>query len=223
MTELGFSSTSFDFLKALEANNNKVWMEANRSSVKEHLQDPFAFMLECASRELSDAELPLSGGKKTMFRLHRDIRFSKDKRPYNLHISGLLTPSGVKNENDGLAYARLDLDGGFLAAGFYALNAKQLGPFRDNMIEEPNQFETLIGTLNENGLALETESSLSSMPRGYSEHKNHDFVTYLKLKRFIVRQDLKQEDWYKQDMVKKLSDFSKRAAPLLQFGRKLLV
>lgn len=108
---LGFSKTSFKLLRELEANNNKAWMADHRETVKEHLQDPFTFMLDCISLELSDHDFPLSGSKKTMFRFHRDIRFSKIKLPCNLHISGLLTPSDVKFENSILAYARLDVSG----------------------------------------------------------------------------------------------------------------
>lgn len=219
MSDIGFSSTSFTLLKSLHADNSKTWMEANREAVKEHLQAPFAFMLDCVTRELSDHDLRLSGSKKTMFRLHRDIRFSKDKRPYNTHVSGLLTPSGTKSEKDGVVYAQLTIGGGFLAVGYYGLGAKELAPLRDKILEKSDEFKYLLSHLEQHNLALNTENTLSSMPRGYSQYADHDYATYLKLKSFIIRSDLKESDWYETDMVKRITDFARITTPVIEFGR----
>lgn len=219
MSNIGFSKTSFDLLKALEANNNKVWMAQNREAVKDHLLDPFAFMLDCISRELSDHDLPLSGNKKTMFRLHRDIRFSPDKRPYNRHVSGILTPSGVKNEHDGLVYVRLERGNSFLGAGFYAMKAKDLAPKRDKILDRSEHFKAIIEDLEDKGLSFSFENSLSSMPRGYSEHVNHELAPYIKLKNLIVRENIEQSDWYEDDIVRRVTQFAKHTTPMIEFFR----
>ncbi len=221
MSNIGFSKTSFDLLKALEANNNKAWMDHNRDAVKEHLQDPFAFMLECISRELSDNDLPLSGNKKTMFRLHRDIRFSKDKRPYNRHVSGILTPSGMKNEQDGLVYVRLERGNSFLGAGYYAMKAKDLAPKRDKILEQSERFKTIIEDLEGHGLSFSFESSLTSMPRGYSEYADHELAPFIKLKSLIVRQDVKKTDWYTDNIVRQVTLFAKHCTPMIEFFRSV--
>ena len=219
MPNLGFSKMSFDLLEALEVNNNKEWMEENRKAVKTHLQEPFAFLLDCLTRELSDHDLPMMGSKKTMFRLNRDIRFSKDKRPYNHHVSGLLTPSGTKSETDAVLYLRLENGNSFMGAGYYGLSAKQLGPKRDKFLEQPERFASILADLKANDLALSTENSLSNMPRGYTQYKDHELAHYLRLKSFIVRKTINKTDWYTSDLVKSVAEFKMSTASVVSFFR----
>ena len=75
----GFSTESFAFLRELGENNNRDWFNENKAQFTAHLEQPFADLLEALSNRLSDARRPLSGGKSTMFRMNRDVRFSKDK------------------------------------------------------------------------------------------------------------------------------------------------
>ena len=78
---------AFALLADLEANNNKAWFDANRVRVRDEVQVPFAAVLEAVTAALDDAPLPLIGGPHTMFRMHRDVRFSADKRPYKYRMS----------------------------------------------------------------------------------------------------------------------------------------
>ncbi len=56
-------------------------------------------MLEAATLKLKRSMFPVQGGKQTMFRMNRDVRFSKSKAPYNTYVSGLLTESGIKSKD----------------------------------------------------------------------------------------------------------------------------
>ena len=90
------SDTSFSLLAELAENNRKDWYDANKGDLKTHCLTPFAEMLEHISNRLVDSPYPLEGSAKTMFRMYRDVRFSKDKTPYKSTVSGMLTPSGAK-------------------------------------------------------------------------------------------------------------------------------
>lgn len=214
----GFSDRSFALLEGLAANNHKDWYAEHRQDFKDHLQEPFAKMLEMTSVLLDGDDPSLRGGKRTMFRQHRDIRFSKDKRPYNTHVSGLLTASGVKDESGGLAYAQITADGGMMACGYYMLTAKQLAPFRDKMIAEPKKWEAVIERIEAAGFAMDMSSQLSSMPRGFSDHKDHALVDYIKLKNLVVTQPLTRKDWTNGNVPNRLVALSKACAPLLRFN-----
>jgi uncharacterized protein (TIGR02453 family) len=85
---------AFAFLENLAANNDREWFNANKKTFATELERPFVHLLETLSARLADASRPLSGGKTTVFRMNRDVRFSDDKRPYKTNLSGLLTPSG---------------------------------------------------------------------------------------------------------------------------------
>ena len=215
---IGFSAKSFQLLEGLRDNCNREWYHAHKADFDEHCKDPFAFLLSCATQELSDHSVRLSGGKQTMFRLNRDVRFAKDKSPYNHHISGTLTRSGLKNEQGGLVYLRLDPSGGRLGAGYFGLTAKRMGPIRDRILDDPSAFDALVDKLAEQGLEFNTESSLSGMPRGYSEHSDHTLAWALRMKNFMVSKPMRRNDWKGDGIVQTVVDFAKATTPVLEFG-----
>jgi len=85
-------------------------------------------LLDVLSERFEKAGIPLRGDKRGMFRIHRDVRFAKDKLPYQTHASAVLTPSGTKGD-PGLVYVHISADGlsswsdgqegSFMAPGFH--------------------------------------------------------------------------------------------------------
>jgi len=219
MVELNFTPKSFELLEALAANNEKAWYDEHRKEFETYLREPFGGVLELATEQLEDPSVPFSGGPKTLFRQHRDIRFSQDKSPYNTHVSGLLTPSGTKAEKEGIVYVHLDSSGGFLACGFYQLKATELAPMRDHILEKPAEFARVLKDLDQAGLALSDEGKLTAMPRGYGQYKEHKYADYLKLKSFIVQVELGRGAWLDGDIVDCIVECAKNCASLLEFGR----
>lgn len=153
-----------------------------------------------------------------MFRLNRDVRFAKDKSPYNHHVSGTLTRSGSKNEQGGLVYLRLDPSGGRLGAGYFGLTAKRMGPIRDRILDDPDRFQNLVDRLAENDLEFGTESSLTNMPRGYKEYEDHELAWALKMKNFMVSCSMKRNDWKGDGVVERVVEFAKQTTDVLEFG-----
>ncbi|GGX58613.1 TIGR02453 family protein [Litorimonas cladophorae] len=215
---IGFSAQTFQLLEGIRDNNNREWFHANKAEIKEHCQDPFAFLLVCATQELSDHSVRLSGGKQTMFRLNRDVRFAKNKDPYNYHVSGTLTRSGLKNEQGGLVYLRLDPSGGRLGAGYFGLTAKRMGPIRDRILEDPDRFKTLVEDLAKHDLEFGTESSLTNMPRGFTDKADHELAWALRMKNFMVTRPMKRNDWKGDGVVETVVDFVKATTAVLEFG-----
>ncbi len=160
----------------------------------------------------------MSGSKQTMFRMNRDVRFSKDKRPYSEHVSGLLTPSGFKKDETALLYAHLAADGGFIAAGFYQLETKVLNLFRDRIIEDAKQFRTITNKLTKAGYEFAQFEPLKSMPRGYSQYADHEHASFLKLKSLVVTQNQTRDVWIDGTIVHQLVKLHKASTPLLLFG-----
>ncbi|MEM9003781.1 MAG: TIGR02453 family protein [Cyanobacteria bacterium P01_F01_bin.86] len=218
MTELDFTPQSFELLEGLAANNNKTWYSEHRDDFEAYLRKPFGRILELATERLSETKVPFTGGPKTMFRQHRDIRFAKDKSPYSPHVSGLLTPSGTKAEKEGVVYLQLDSWGGFIACGFYQLKAAALGPIRDRIVENSAEFSHVLQDLEKAGLSLNDEDKLTAMPRGYGEYEEHEYVDYLKLKSFIIKVQLGRGAWLEGDIVDCLVEYAENCASLLEFG-----
>lgn len=218
MPQFGFTERSFQLLEELHDHNNREWFQPHKQEIRELLQDPFAELLEVTSAKLKNARRPMTGSKQTMFRMNRDVRFSKDKRPYSEHVSGLLTPSGFKKDETALLYAHLAADGGFIAAGFYQLETKVLNLFRDRILEDTKQFRTITNKLTKAGYEFAQFEPLKSMPRGYSQYADHEHASFLKLKSLVVTQNQTRDVWIDGTIVNQLVKLHKASTPLLLFG-----
>lgn len=218
MTAFGITPKSFKLLDQLAANNNREWYHEHKEELREQLLDPFAEILEATSAKLKNAKRPFSGSKQTMFRLYRDTRFSKDKRPYKEHVGGLLTPSGNKKEDTALMYAHLGSDGGFIASGFYRLETKDLNKIRDRMIEDAKTFRTITRKIGKAGYEFSEIEPLKSMPRGYAQHADHEHAGFLKMKSLIVSQNQTKKAWIDGTVVKELVKLHKATIDLVLFG-----
>ena len=213
------SEAGFDLLAELAAENSKAWVDAHRDAMREQVQRPFAEVLVAISDRLADSPLPLKGGENTMFRLNRDVRFSKDKSPYNTHVSGVLTRSGAKKEDDGLTYLQMDAHGGLIACGFYNLPPKALAPIRDRIVARPAEFDTAVRTISKAGFALADDDVLTAMPHGYAHYADARFAGYLKLKSLVVTAKLPKVAWTSGRVVDDAVRMTTACAGLVEFGR----
>jgi len=108
----GFAAADLAFLTGLAAHNEREWFTANRAVYDEGLKPTLSVLIDALNGELSARGLPLAGDpKKSVFRIHRDVRFSKDKRPYKTHVSATLTRDGQKL-SPGLLYVHIEPEGG---------------------------------------------------------------------------------------------------------------
>lgn len=108
----GFAAADLAFLTGLAAHNDREWFAANRSIYDERLKPTLAALIEALNGAFASRDLPLAGDpKKSLFRIHRDVRFSKDKRPYKTHVSATLTRDGQKL-SPGLVYVHIEPEGG---------------------------------------------------------------------------------------------------------------
>jgi len=215
----GMTEKSFELLAGLEADNTKDWFDAHRADMRDIVQGPFADILQAVTERLADGPLPLKGGEHTMFRMNRDVRFSKDKSPYRAQVSGVLTGGGTKNEDDGLIYLQMDAHGGFIACGFYNLAPKDLAPIRDRIVAKPDEFDNVVEHLDKAGYALSRDGALSGMPHGYAQHAEAPFAEHLKLKSMVVKSEVSKKDWMSGDVIDEAVKLARACARLIAFGR----
>src|ERR1035437_3950865 len=95
----GFSNETFKFLHGLKKNNNKEWFEAHRDEYERSLRGPSKALAFAMGQYFRSHDMPVAGSAKTsLFRINRDIRFSKDKSPYKTHIGLSFPLEGTKKE-----------------------------------------------------------------------------------------------------------------------------
>jgi len=104
----GFSARDLDFLTGLAANNDKTWFTAHRAAYDDGLKPAMGALIAALNTAFAARDLPFEGeAKKNIFRIHRDVRFSKDKRPYKTHVSASLTREGDKMA-PGMVYVHVE-------------------------------------------------------------------------------------------------------------------
>ena len=126
-----FSKDFLDFFKELAANNNKDWFDANRKRYEKNVKDPFkAFITDLITEvKKMDSSVDIEA-KDAIFRINRDIRFSKDKTPYKLDRSAIISAAGRKDHSKPGFYIALGPDKTFLGGGAYFLKPEQLQDLR---------------------------------------------------------------------------------------------
>ena len=134
--EKSFPLNTLEFLKKLSRNNNKEWFDENRELFKsDFLQPALQFVVDLGEKLHTIAPNIMAVPKidKSIFRLHRDVRFSKDKSPYKTNL-GLYFWEGKrkKMECSGL-YFHIDTKSYFLGAGMYMLSNDLLKTYREKV------------------------------------------------------------------------------------------
>ncbi len=166
----GFGERALDFYEGLAADNSRTYWTANQGVYREHVADPL--------RALA-AELAPEFGAPKVFRPHRDLRFSADKRPYQEHAS-----MSVARDDGGGLYLSLSVDGLLIAGGCHQPARDQLERFRrlQDDADVTADLDAELGALAGRGYRLGEEGMLKSAPRGWSrDHPRIDLLRRISL------------------------------------------
>ena len=136
-----FSSEFNQFFKELAANNHKEWFDANRKRYEKHVKEPFKTFVWDFIQEVSkyDPEL-MNESKDVIFRINRDIRFSKDKTPYKTNLSAAIMKGGRKNMAYAGYYFELGPEHVRFYMGLYQLTSQQLDAVRTFIAADPYHY-----------------------------------------------------------------------------------
>jgi uncharacterized protein (TIGR02453 family) len=218
----GFGPKALPFFKALKFHQTKAWFDENKPLYESDVLAPMVALLDDLTAAFARRKITLKAdGKRSIFRIHRDVRFAKDKSPYKTHAGAVMTRSGGKMEN-GLVYIHIDPEGCFVAAGFHMPEAGDLTKLRKAIARDGKGFAAVEAALKKGELALGTENQLSRIPRGFEALKDGPLDGVICLKSFIVEEPLPAKLIASPKLVDAIADFAKRAEPLLKFGWKAL-
>ncbi|WP_042723218.1 DUF2461 domain-containing protein [Flavobacterium sp. B17] len=206
----------FDFLKKLAKNNNREWFTENKNLYTE-AQGNIILFLEDLIKEMSefDAELGKIDAKKSLFRIYRDTRFSKDKTPYKTNFGASLGMG--KGSQKGGYYLHLEPGKSFIAGGIYMPESSVLKTLRKEISLYGQDF---IKILNDKEFKkyfpeLDQDDKLKKVPQGFE--KEDPMAEYLKLKSFIVVYNFKDDEITDKNASQDLSKIFKAMKPLNDF------
>lgn len=144
-----FSQDFLDFFKELAANNNKDWFDANRKRYEKNIKDTFKTFVEKVILELKKIEPDMTvEAKDVIFRINRDIRFSKDKSPYKLHASAHISKFGKKVTSAGGLYFEFGPEKMAIASGIYEAEKETIADIRNHIVNNLDRFSKLVTDKN---------------------------------------------------------------------------
>lgn len=180
------------FLEALSKKNNKEWFNANRGRYEES-RDKMLFMTEVLINEIRkfDPEIPVLNPKDCMFRIFRDVRFSKDKRPYKTNFGSFISKGGRKGDRPGY-YFHIEPEGSFIGGGVYMPQAEPLKAIRNYISENAQEFIDIIEDKEFKKVYPEMyDHKLKTAPKGFP--KDHEYIDLLKYQSFVFSTPITEE------------------------------
>ena len=141
-----FEDDYLNFFKELAANNNKQWFDLNRKRYEDRVREPFKSFVGDLIQEVQryDPEVRIEP-KDAIFRINRDIRFSKDKTPYKLFHSAIISQKGRKDKSFPGMYIELSPENLKIVGGVYQPDTRQIQSIREHIAKNSTQFVKLIG------------------------------------------------------------------------------
>ena len=211
--------STIDFLKQLSKNNNKVWFDTNKDkylAAKANVDD----FTDEVIRAFSSFDKALSGlkAKDCVFRIYRDVRFSKDKRPYKTNMGATINPGGRKMEIAGY-YLHIQPGGSFIAGGRWMPESDHLKKIRQEIDYNGKAFHKILDDKNFKkqfgGLDMSDEYKLVRPPKGYD--KDHKDIELLKLNSYLVWRQFSDKDVLAKNFLKEITVAGKTMKPFLDF------
>ena len=212
--------STLKFLKDLKKNNNKPWFDANRKRYEEAKADFANFIQQVidlyGKKDKSIASLK---AKDCMFRINRDVRFSKDKSPYKTNFGASINKGGRKAMNTAGYYFHLEPGQLFVGGGLYQPMPPELNKVRQEVDYCFDEFKKIISSKKfktvYKDLDKSKEFTLSRVPKGYEA--DNPAADYLKLKSFIAFRLLSDKDATSKPLLKITVDSFKTLSPLINF------
>ena len=214
------NKTTLEFLAQLSKNNNKEWFDKNRPTyeiAKTNFKEFVDELILNVSKFFPSIKDLLA--KDCIFRIYRDVRFSKNKDPYKNNFGAILAPGGKKSLSAGY-YFQLQPTASFVAGGMWQPPSPQINAIRQEIDYNANEFKKIISNkkFKEYFGELPNEDKLKSVPKGYD--KSHPEIELLKHKSFIVVHNLKDKDVLSRDLIKDITATFKVMHPFNSFLRR---
>ena len=211
-------SGTIKFLKDLKKNNNKPWFEENRplfEAAKADFEKFVETILDAYATK--DTDLSPLKVKECVFRINRDLRFSKDKTPYKANMGASLNRGGKKSPFAGY-YFHCEPGQSFAGGGLWMPMPPETKKVRQEIdycfpefrsIVQSGKFKSVYGDLNKT-----SEYSLVNVPKGYE--KDNEAAEYLKLKSWVAMLPLTDADLVSKDLVKKVIESFETLQPMVK-------
>lgn len=211
------SNDTFKFLKDLSKNNNKEWFTANKKRYEVAKADFEAFVTDMV-KNMAKFDPPIGNldPKKSIFRIYRDTRFSKDKSPYKINMGANFSASPSKIHDHAGYYIHIEPGKSFLAGGAYEPQSAWINNIRQEIDYNTKEFKKIISAapFKKNFGEIKGDK-LKTVPKGFP--KDHPELSLLQYKSFLLVHDVDDKLVTSDGFMKHLIDVYKSMKPFNDF------
>jgi uncharacterized protein (TIGR02453 family) len=219
----GFADRDARFFRALAKNQDRQWFALHRRQYEEGWLAPMRALL-AEVRDRIDGFFPQHPlAEPKVFRIHRDVRFSKDKSPYKTHIGGYIAIDGGSGPSVPMPlYVHIAASEGFVAAGHYMMDGAQLSRFRAAVLDdaEGGRLAAILRSLGRAGFTVGSHEMLRKVPRGFDPA--HRRAELLRRKGLVVSfPELPRKLLVERRLVDWVVGHTKRVVPFVEWLARL--
>lgn len=210
---------TFDFLIDIRNNNTREWFQDNKPRYEKALATMVGFADEVLDNMRMHDHIETYSGKKSLYRIYRDVRFAKDKSPYKSSWSGHFRRATEALR--GGYYYHIEPGNTFVASGFWGPNKEDLARIRQEIsidaseLREVLALEGIVNTFGTMG-----GRALKTAPKGYS--REHPDVDLLRHKGFVFRHDFTDKEALSEEFPEMVSDTFQELRPFLDYMSDVL-
>lgn len=209
--------TVFEFLRELQKNNSKEWMDENRKRYNESR----GFVISWADEVMGkigkvDPDFKPSTGKKAISRINNNLMFHPDKPVYKDHFGVEMNLSGGPSG----FYVQLGLSNNFIGGGIWAPSKEQIEKMRSAIDYDGEKLKKIVSAkkFQETYGELSTDGALKTSPKDYD--KDHKHIDLLRLKRYASMVSITQDDITSDDFQERVVELYEILMPLGQYVNK---
>ncbi len=173
-----FPKDGLDFLRALKRNNKRDWFQPRKDDYERFLRAPMIEFVLALAHDLPPGYI--ADPAKSIFRIYRDVRFSKDKSPYKTHLAAQFPPRNVPRHGGAGFYFHISPDGCWIGGGFYGPTPQELLAVRNRIAEDHKSLARIVSAPTFKRMFGKLQGSqLTRVPRGFpGEHPAADWLRH---------------------------------------------
>ena len=208
------SKSNLEFLKNLQQNNNRDWFTENKSVYEKHHIETINFADAVLNEMRKHDNIETISGKKSLMRIYRDVRFSKDKSPYKTNW-GIGFSRATKLLRGGY-YVHLAPGESFVGGGFWNPEPADLQRIRKEISLSSKEFRAILNdkTFKNTFGELQGEK-LKTVPKGFE--KDDEAIDLLQFKQFLISKKFSDKEVLEPDFYKKVNETFKAMRPFFDF------
>jgi uncharacterized protein (TIGR02453 family) len=209
----------FKFLKNLGNNNDRDWFAKHKDEYTACHEHVIAFAEGLLSEMSKQDEIETATGKKSLYRIYRDTRFSKDKTPYKTHWGGYLRRA-TKQLRGGY-YFHIEPGNTFIGGGFWGPNKDDLLRIRQEFEQDDSEIRKIIGSSGFVKTFGELRGGgVKTAPKGFD--KEHPAIDLIRKKQFIIYREFTDKEALHKDFIKNVAKTYGQMRPFFDYMSEVL-